>query len=70
MRNILLFQSIRKVMQAEKQAKLKGIPMKIMPVPSQLSSECGMCIELSMDNIPKLTKLLTEKNIIYQYEQI
>lgn len=70
MRNLLLFQSIRKVMQAEKQAKLNGIAMKIMPVPGQLSSECGMCIELNINNIPKLTKLLTEKNIIYQYEQI
>ncbi len=70
MRNILLFQNIRKVMQAERIAKLNGIPMKIMPVPGQLSSECGMCIQLDYKDVHHMIERLNEKNINCHYEQI
>lgn len=57
-------------MQAERYAKSNDISIKIMPVPGQLSSECGMCIELDLTNVSKLKSVLNDKNIKFQYEQI
>ncbi len=39
-----LFLSVSHVMKAERILLKEGIPHKIIPVPRQLSSDCGVCI--------------------------
>jgi hypothetical protein len=46
---ILLFRSIHDVLRAEKMLKKQGVPHELVPVPRNLSSDCGMCIRLDSD---------------------
>lgn len=41
---VALFQSVSAVMKAESALKAAGAPFKIIPVPKEISSECGICI--------------------------
>jgi len=41
---ILIFHSIHRVMQAEKQLKAAGCDVRLLPVPRQLSSDCGLSL--------------------------
>ncbi len=41
---VLIFHSIHKVMQAEKALRAAGLDVRVMPVPRQLSSDCGLSI--------------------------
>lgn len=43
---MLLFQSIHQAMKAEGIIARQEFKYRIIPVPSQYSSECGMCIEM------------------------
>jgi len=43
---ILIFSNIHQVMRAEQVIAGKGYPYRIVPVPSNLSSECGLCIRI------------------------
>ena len=41
---LFIFNSVHKVMSAEKILKEGGINARVMPVPRQLSSDCGLAI--------------------------
>ncbi len=41
---VLIFHSIHKVMRAEKILRAAGLDVRLMPVPRQLSSDCGLSI--------------------------
>lgn len=41
----LLFRSIHDVLKAEKMLKRTGAEFELVPVPRQISSECGVCIK-------------------------
>lgn len=45
----LLFRSIHDVLRAERILKEKGIAHELVPVPRNLSSDCGMSIRLDSD---------------------
>jgi len=50
----LLFFTIHDVLRAEKILKKHNISIELVPVPRNLSSDCGMCIKLDGDlNIVK-----------------
>ncbi len=46
---ILLFRSIHEVLRVEKILKKQGVRHELVPVPRNLSSDCGMCIRLDGD---------------------
>ena len=50
MKYVFLFESIHRVMKAEKLLKGKGIKIDVIPVPREISSDCGVAIELSGDS--------------------
>ncbi|MBT3210120.1 MAG: DUF3343 domain-containing protein [Bacteroidetes bacterium] len=65
---VLIFESIHKVLKAEKlliEAKLK---LEIIPTPRDLSSNCGMAIRLKKDenNINKIGEILEKFRIAYK----
>ncbi len=45
----LLFPTIHDVLKAEKLLKQKGLSFELVPVPRNLSSDCGMCVKLEGD---------------------
>jgi hypothetical protein len=48
MKCVFLFLSIHQVMRAEKVLKGKGVKIDLIPVPRDISSDCGVAIELPM----------------------
>ena len=44
---VALFQSVNHTLLAEKLLKEAGIAIKMIPVPRNLSSDCGVCIRFS-----------------------
>jgi len=61
--SILLFQSIHQVMRAENIISKNGYNYQIIPVPSEYSSECGMCIEIDCLNTSSIISELQKYNI-------
>jgi hypothetical protein len=41
---VFIFHSIHRVMKAEKVLKAAGLDVRLMPVPRQLSSDCGLSL--------------------------
>ena len=46
---IILFNSVRTVILAEKYLKRNDLFCNIRPVPTNITSECGMCIEIRVE---------------------
>lgn len=55
---MLLYDSIHDVMRAEKALKQAGLWCDLVPTPRQLSSDCGMAIELECAAAEALLKVL------------
>jgi len=43
---VLLFDSVHQVMRAEKLLKKRNLQIDLIPVPREISSDCGVAIEL------------------------
>jgi hypothetical protein len=57
---IILFYTIHDVLRAEKILKKHKISHELVPVPRNLSSDCGMCVKLQYDiekTMPLLDKI-------------
>jgi len=63
MKCVLIFSSIHQVMRAEKLLKGKGIEIDLIPVPREISSDCGVAVELSADSEAESLFILRENRI-------
>jgi Putative Se/S carrier protein-like len=63
MRCVFLFESVHRVMKAEKLLKAKGIKIDVIPVPREISSDCGVAIELSGELEAEALLVLKENRI-------
>lgn len=43
---VLIFRGTHQVMSAEKSLKGAGVPMRLIPVPRRLTSDCGLAIRV------------------------
>jgi hypothetical protein len=64
MKCVFLFESVHRVMKAEKLLKGKGIKIDLIPVPREISSDCGVAIELSGDLEAEALLILRENRIL------
>jgi hypothetical protein len=64
--SVVLFHSITGALQAEKRLKGKGIATKLIPVPRQLSSDCGVCLRFEQKDEPEVRSVLEEERIEIQ----
>jgi len=55
---VILFPSIHFALQAEKMIKGKGFSIDLIPVPRQLSSDCGICMLIEWEQRDILHTLL------------
>jgi hypothetical protein len=60
---VILFPSIHFVLQAEKMIKGKGFSIDLIPVPRQLSSDCGICMLIEWEQKEKVYTLLEEGGV-------
>ena len=64
--SVVLFHSITGALQAEKRLKGKGVAIKLIPVPRQLSSDCGVCLRFQSDDEAEVRRALEEDRIDIQ----
>jgi hypothetical protein len=62
---ILIFQGIHRVMKAEKALKVAGLDVRLMPVPRQLSSDCGLSIACRLRDREVIEQTLDEAGAPY-----
>ena len=60
---VILFPSIHFAIRAEKLMKGKGIPMKLIPVPRHLSSDCGVCLRIPWEKKEEILALLAQAKV-------
>ncbi len=64
-----LFQSVHRVMKAERLCREASIPYQIVPVPKEVSSECGMALEIDVDDKSRVASKCREAGIEIQFYQ-
>jgi hypothetical protein len=62
-RLIILFPSTRNAIKAERQCKATGTKHKIMSAPRDISSECGIAIEIDAEDQEIVEAILQEAKI-------
>ena len=58
---VLLFRSVSQTLLAEKILKREELPHKVIPVPRQISSDCGVCIRFQSEDRDRITGALAGK---------
>jgi Putative Se/S carrier protein-like len=61
--SVVVFHSITGALQAEKRLKGDGVAVKLIPVPRQLSSDCGVCLRFERQDEPAVRRALEEERI-------
>ena len=46
---VFLFPSVSHVLKAEKILKARGTPHKLIPVPRHISTDCGVCLRVAVE---------------------
>ncbi len=67
---VIIFSSVSHVMKAEKILINEKIPIKIIPVPKSISSDCGVCIRLEEDLIVKTKTILENHFEAMEFRQL
>ncbi len=60
---IALFPTTRNAIRAQKVCKQKGITCRMIPVPKDLSSECGIALEFDLADDQKIKVLFVNDKI-------
>lgn len=70
---IAVLRNARAVMKADAACRASGIPARIIAVPPCVSSECGMCIQLTEHKLAVFAQLMEQHGIeilIYDYPTV
>lgn len=59
--NVILFKSVSYALKAEKILKAEGLPYKLIPVPRQISSDCGICLRFESALQDQIKAALADK---------
>jgi hypothetical protein len=61
---VAIFHSIHKVMKAEKTLKLEGADILLIPVPRQLSADCGLAIRFAEQERERVEGILERAGLL------
>jgi hypothetical protein len=67
---VALFNSVSHVMKAEKLLIAAQIPIKIIPVPKSISSDCGVCIRFEEKLVEKVKAVLNNQFEMLEIRQL
>lgn len=62
---VILFFSSNHAMWTKDILKENNMDHKLIPVPRELSSDCGYCVEINSGDIGRIENIITENNIEY-----
>lgn len=65
MKDLALFKTTRDAIRAERICKKSDILCKVVPVPRNISSECGMALEIEEENSGLVTEIFDSEGISY-----
>ncbi len=60
---ILVFRGTHQVLSAEKQLRKGGVPMRLIPVPRHLTSECGLAIRIPLAERDRAREILSASRL-------
>ncbi len=55
---VVLFDSTQRAIQAERVLKTAGLTVKLIPVPREISSDCGVCLRFCWEDQRQVEELL------------
>jgi hypothetical protein len=61
---ILIFRGTHQVLSAEKRLKGSGVPMRLIPVPRSLTSNCGLAIRIPLDHRDRAREILSRARML------
>jgi hypothetical protein len=61
---ILIFRGTHQVMSAEKNLRREGVPVKLIPVPKRLSSDCGFALRILLPDKGRAREILSRSGIL------
>ncbi|MFA6147429.1 MAG: DUF3343 domain-containing protein [bacterium] len=61
---ILIFRGTHEVLTAEKRLKGGGVPMRLIPVPRRLTSDCGLAIRIPLDQRDRAREILSGSRLL------
>jgi hypothetical protein len=61
---VAIFNSIHRVMKAEKLLKQQQLPMLLIPAPRALSADCGLAIRYGADDRPLVEKAMADGGVV------
>lgn len=63
LRSVLLLESIHQVIRVERLLKGRGLKIDLIPIPREISSDCGMAVELPREAETEALRILEENRI-------
>lgn len=69
-RTLVLFQNTRSVIKAERICIEANIKCKVIPVPREISSECGMAIEIDPTSLEIVKEMWHQKELNFSVKII
>jgi len=64
--SVVLFNSMSGALRAEKVLKSEDVPIKLIPVPRKLSSDCGICVRIERADSERVEQRLKEAKVEIQ----
>jgi len=64
--DIALFQNISYALKGEKLLKAAGLTVKLIPVPKELSTDCGVCLRFPHDQQETVAQVLRSNRVEIQ----
>jgi hypothetical protein len=61
---ILIFRGTHQVLSAEKRLKGGGVPLRLIPVPRSLTSDCGLAIRIPFDQRDRARDILSRARLL------
>jgi len=68
--SVILFLSSNQAIWAAKIIKKEGLKCKMRPIPRNLSSDCGYCVQFTTSDTEKIKNLLKNKQIEFDRIEI
>lgn len=59
----MIFESMSHVLAAERAARKEGISCRMVPIPRNMSTDCGMCVSVRADEGPAFLEIIEKKGL-------